>query len=127
MIVYRKIGLYLFMVAVLLGSYKLTYSRGYDKATVDVALKSAEKILEASNESVRKAEIEIEKIKETNRILLEAERNKIIENRIVDVQIQEVIRNVEKIKYVNSCGTLSNDSVRLLNKAIDKVNNASKD
>ena len=115
----------LIMVSVLGGYYALAnYHQGvgFDKAVMEISRESADKIAKATSDALKNTEIEIDKALKKQRLLFDADLKKAKEDREVEIQIREVINDVEKIKYVNNCGKLNTDSIRLLNEAIDHVN-----
>lgn len=125
MIPYKQLGVVLAIIISLTSLYTWVDGRGYARAISEITKESADKVAEATSAAIKHAEIEINKAQKRNRIIFDAELMSAREVQVVEIQIKEVINEVEKIKYVNNCGKLNVDSIRLLNEAIDQVNSAS--
>ena len=97
---------------------------GYDKAVTEISRDSADKISVATGEAIHAAELEIAKALARSRKIFDDELQRAKDERIVEIEVREVINDVEKIVYTNNCGNLNGDSIKLLNQTIDKVNSS---
>lgn len=125
-----KVGAVLTLIATLCGAYYATakyhQNLGYTKAVTEISNESASKIAEATALAITNAEAEITAALLKQRRLFDAELVMAKEEQKVKVIIEDVYHEVEKIKYINNCGSLNSDSIRLLNKTINTVNNPPK-
>ena len=104
---------------------KYHQSIGYDKAVTEISKESAALVATATIEAIRDAEIAIQDAQKRNRVIFDAELAAAKEEQTVKILIKEVINEVDKIVYVDNCGKLNADSIRLLNKAINHANRTS--
>lgn len=122
---------YLVMLISIVGGYYALANyhdkKGYDRAVTEITRDAADKISKATGEAINAAEKEIAKALERQRILFDAELQIAEDNKEIEIQIREVISDVEKIVYVNNCGKLNSDSIKLLNKSINYVNRTPSD
>lgn len=123
---YKNISIVIAALVSLTALYSWVDSQGYNRAVTELAQQSADKIAEATDKAIKDAEKEISEAQKRNRLLFDEELKRAKDERIVEVEIREVINEVEKIKYVNNCGRLNDDSIKLLNKSISRVNSTSK-
>lgn len=98
---------------------------GYDKAVTEISRDSADKIAAATSKAIHAAEQEIAKALARSRKIFDDELQRAKDERIVEIEVREVLNEVEKIVYINNCGKLNDDSIRLLNQTVNKVNSAS--
>ena len=109
----------------LLAKYHQTV--GYDKAILEVSTEATKKVLYATNQAVAEAEQEIKIALKKQRVLFDSELKAAKAEQVVEIQIEEVIKNVSKTVYVNNCGKLNITNVSLLKQAVNYVNKAGKD
>ena len=109
----------------LLAKYHQTV--GYDKAILEVSTEATKKVLSATNQAVAEAEQEIKIALKKQRVLFDSELKAAKAEQVVEIQIEEVIKNVSKTVYVNNCGKLNITNVSLLKQAVNYVNKAGKD
>ena len=109
----------------LLAKYHQTV--GYDKAILEVSTEATKKVLYATNQAVAEAEQEIKIALKKQRVLFDSELKAAKTEQVVEIQIEEVIKNVSKTVYVNNCGKLNITNVSLLKQAVNYVNKAGKD
>jgi hypothetical protein len=114
-------------LTVLAALYFWADARGYTRAVNVFQVEYAEKLDTATRSAIHKAHRKIAEEVERNQFLHAAELRRAKNERIVDTKFTEVVTYVDKIKYVNNCGVLSADSIKLLNSSIDIGNRTDKD
>lgn len=124
----KKIGVVIVAIIALISAYfafsKYHQAVGYDKAVTEISRESADKISEATDLAIKNAEVEISKALQKQRTIFDAELKNSDLKTVVETKIIEVLRNVEKITYIDNCGKLNTDSIVLLNEAINQANSS---
>jgi len=126
----KKIGSTIAIIVSLATAYyalaKYHESVGYSKAVTEISRDSADKISEATDLAVKNAGVEIAKALRKQRDIFDAELLNTKQETIVETKIIEVLKDVEKIVYVDNCGKLNTDSIVLLNEGINQANSSTK-
>lgn len=102
-------------------------TKGYNRAVTEIQRESADKIAAATTEAIHAAEIEIALALARQRLLFDGELKRAENERVVSIEIKEVISEVEKIVYKDGdCRNIGDDSFRLLNESINHANKATR-
>jgi len=121
----KHIGLIIGALSALASLYAITgyfETKGYNRAMVEFQSEANEKIALATSKAIEKAQQEAEKALSRQRSIFETELKRVENDRIVETEIKEVIKYVDKIEIKNECSVISNDILGLLNETINTVN-----
>lgn len=97
-------------------------NKGYNRAVEELQREAAAKIAEATGKAVKEAQVEFQKALTNQQEVFDVELQRAKNERIVQTEIQEVIKNVDKIKIKNECSNLDDSAIRVLNDSINTAN-----
>ena len=97
---------------------------GYEKAKNELQAQAAEQIAKATQDAISQANKQIELALSKQQKIFDAELLRVKNEKQVEIITNEVIRNVDKIKYVNNCTSIGLDAVGLLNNSVAASNSS---
>lgn len=96
--------------------------KGYHRAMVELQGAANEKIATATATAIAKAQKETERALRRQQSVFDTELARVKNHKIVETEIKEVIKYVDRVEIKNECSILSDDIVGLLNNSINTVN-----
>ena len=101
-------------------------NKGYNRAIVELQSKANEKIAIATANAIEAAQKETKKALATQQNIFDNELDRVKNDKQVAIEIEEVVKYVDRIEIKNECAVLSDDIVGMLNRSIDSVNRSKK-
>jgi len=99
--------------------------RGYNKAIVELQLKTNKAVQEATKKAINKANEEMEKALNAQQDVFDRELERVKNERVVETKVKEIYRDVDKIIIKNECTTFDSSIMQLLNNSVNNSNSAS--
>jgi len=99
-------------------------AKGYNRATTEIQAAANEAIAAATLKAIELHKEKVVKALEAQKIRFEAKIVQAQQERIVEIEIQEVIKYVETIKIDPVCAIVSDDIIKLLNDSTNSANRA---
>lgn len=100
-------------------------SKGYNKAVIEFKSRSNEEIQKATKKAFSEAAKKMQEALNRQRNLHEMEIKRVSDERKVIVETEKVIEYVDKIQFKDNCSTASDDVTKLLNRSVTNSNSAS--
>jgi flagellar basal body P-ring protein FlgI len=126
---FSKYGKMITLVVTILGGVgsilavvKFYETKGYTRATTEIQAAANEEIAKATAKAIKDHKVKVTEALEDQRIRFEAKLEQAKLERIVNTEIKEVIRYVDKIKIDPNCVTVSDDILRVLNQTTSAAN-----
>ncbi len=126
---FSKYGKIIGLVATLLGAVgsviaivKYYEAKGYNRATTEIQAAANEKIAEYTANAIVEHNEKVATALEAQRIRFEAKLVQAKNERIVETEIKEVIKYVDKIKINPVCAVVSDDIFRMLKQTASAAN-----
>lgn len=98
--------------------------KGYNRAVEEIQQEANEKIAEATKQAIAGHQEKVKKALESQKVIFEAKLEQAKQDRVVETEIKEVIKYVDKIKIDPRCAVVTDDIIVLLNQTIDTANSA---
>lgn len=113
------------LITTILGYQKLKshwIETGKQIATNTIQERANKEIVKATQAAIDKAQAEVDRSLVKQQAIFDKELERVKEERIVEIQTKEVIKNVETVKIRNECSIVPDPIIRLLNKSIGTAN-----
>lgn len=100
-------------------------NKGYNRAVVELKSKTTEAIQKATNKAIAEAQRDMRKALKQQQRIFDAELERVKNERIVETEIKEIYRDVDRVVIKNECTSFSDDIMQLLNNSINTSNRSS--